>query len=408
MSNDNVLRPTGNAGQFVKDSQGTASEQGFSCVSRFWYPKTQALGDGIAAIDNQKRSRKDIMATFKDMSPRINGVGELVIEHKPSGEEYKPTEYALKHIAGKAGGIPQTYVNWAFDDVETPAFKYKRDAADIETALSVINNGWRRQKQDEQFLFRCYADGTLRAILTDSYAIIDNVWYLETLANLFKTIGGDEPRLSHWRGDADTIFGNLLLPDTVRAEKDSDFGGMLSLSNCEIGKRRLSQYPSVFSAICMNGCIWDRNKGNVIDKVHRGKIDYKLLSEAIVDNIHKQIPLLEEGVQRFLKCKDLYMPKDVKKSQIFAQMAIDNKLQPKVARMVVEEYVTHEQEHNNLYGLINAITRAGQKLSPMEWVALDEIGGDYMAYNLNSWERFTKRAGLLDQDKVNDMLKVAV
>ncbi len=68
-------------------------------------------------------------------------------------------------------------------------------------------------------------------------------------------------RLSHWRGDADTLWGNVLIPDTIRQESDSDYGGMVSIGNSEIRERRITSRPSVFRAICFNGCIWDREAG---------------------------------------------------------------------------------------------------------------------------------------------------
>jgi hypothetical protein len=102
--------------------------------------------------------------------------------------------------------------------------------------------------QDKQRLIRTWSDGTLRAFLSQKYTIVNNAWFLDVLS---KAIPGGV--VSHWKGDADSIFGNVLIPDTIRAEADSDFGGMLSVGNSEIGTRRISSLPSVFRAICMNG-----------------------------------------------------------------------------------------------------------------------------------------------------------
>ena len=55
------------------------------------------------------------------------------------------------------------------------------------------------------------------------------------------------PDYSHWKGDEDTHdLAIFLLPDTIMdygQDDDTDYGGMVSISNCEIGKRRISQYP---------------------------------------------------------------------------------------------------------------------------------------------------------------------
>ncbi len=55
---------------------------------------------------------------------------------------------------------------------------------------------------------------------------------------------------------------------------------MVSVSNCEIGKRALGSLPSLFRAICMNGCIWGQAYGEKIKVVHRGEIDLDQLEQA--------------------------------------------------------------------------------------------------------------------------------
>jgi hypothetical protein len=236
-------------------------------------------------------------------------------------------------------------------------------------------------------------------MLTDRYAIINNVWYLETIADLFKELGGDEPRLSHWRGDADTLFGNILIPDTCRQESDSDYGGMFSISNCEIGIRRLSQLPSVFRAICMNGCIWDQEFGNKISQVHRGDIDLNALRLQLVQNIHDQIPLLSDGVNKFLAMKDKMVNKDVKLSNIFALIANQNAMtygQNGQASEMVKQFNEFESDNRNLFGIVNSITRTGQKYGNAEWVRFDEIAGSLMNYDDNKWDRLQNQAKYID------------
>lgn len=390
-------------GDFVHENQKMAGKQGFSCVSKLWYDKTISLSDGIGKLESQKKGREDITATFANSRPIINGTGDLVVELN-DGRQFVPTQHAVKQILYWAGGIPQTYMNYAIGDM---GVKFKRDQRDVETFLVVLKNGWRRADAKKEMLFRTYNDGTLRAVLSDRYAIIDNVWYLQVLEQLFKKIGGTEPRLSHWRTEgADTIYGNLLIPDTCRQDTDSDYGGMLNIGNCEIGKRRLIQVPSVFRAICMNGCIWDEQRGEKLNKVHRGQIDYKSLIQSIFTNIQSQIPLLEEGIKRFLETKDLLIPQH-QLQNAFAQLAIDNKFSPKTVGMIVKEYVTHEGDSKNLFGMINAITRAGQLMDNDDWYAMDVLGGQLMNYTKPQFEKFMARANTLTRDDINKVFSQA-
>lgn len=378
-------------------SQGAA--QGFKCVSRLWYPKTKALSAGIDQLLDDARSRDDILCPVKHMGMGLNADNQLILEYV-DGREFTPTEHAFKQLATWCN-VSHQFVK----DMTNPVRKqngnvdYERDQRDAETLLRVFQNGYRRIEPDKEFRFRTYGDGTLRAMLSDRYAIINNVWYLETLAELFKEIGGDEPRLSHWRGDADTLYGNVLLPDTCRADKDSDYGGMLSISNCEIGIRRLSQFPSVFRAICMNGCIWDQEKGEKISKVHRGEINLNELRADIANNLNDQIPLLTDGVARFLALRDKVVDKAVKLSNVFAMIAYENKLsfgQNGQAAKVVSMFTEHEADNRNLFGIVGAITRAGQEYGPAEWVRFDVLAGSLMNYTDNQWTALQARAKAID------------
>lgn len=404
-----VIQGVGTSGDFVRDNQAMASDAGFSAVSRIWFDQTQPISAGIDSILDEQRKRRDIMATVNEMNFRIDGNGDVVLEYS-DGTEYVPTEHAWKQMATWMH-VPHGFLNAYNSDKIKPNGKtlFTRDQRDKEVFIDVFENGKRRIEKDKRFRFRTYTDGTLRAMLSELYLPIDNVWYLETVAELFKEVGGDEPRLSHWRGDADTIYGNILIPDTCRAEDDSDYGGMFSVSNCEIGKRRWQQLPSVFRAICMNGCIWDQTFGKALDRVHRGKtVDLGKLRRELAENINSQIPLLAQGVERFLAKKDMVIG-SVPLRNVFAELAGKFKLsygQKAQASQVVAEFVEHEADNKNLFGIINAVTRAGQKQTNAEWVRFDEIGGTLMAYKEKQWDGFLARANNLDSKEVDKVFGV--
>jgi hypothetical protein len=401
-----VLQGQTQNGAGIIASQGGAAAQGFKCVSRLWYPQTQALSDGINQLIDDSREREDIMCPMKHMGLGVNTDGNVVLEYI-DGREFVPTEHAFRQYATWAN-VPHTFLNAMTRPVvaQNCKVKYERDLQDKETLVRVFQNGLRRIDVDKQFRFRTYNDGTLRAVLSDRYAPINNVWYLETLAELFREIGGDEPRLSHWRGDADTIYGNILLPDTCRAESDSDYGGMISVSNCEIGIRRLSQFPSIFRAICMNGCIWDQVSGTAINKVHRGELDLNDLRIRIAKNIDDQIPLISAGIQKFLSTKDKTVDKAIPLSNIFALVAVENAMSFGAngqAMAMVQEYLKNETDNKNLFGVVNAITRTGQLYDNAEWVRFDEIAGKYVNFSDKQWESFQARAKAMEKtthDKV--------
>ncbi len=212
-------------------------------------------------------------------------------------------------------------------------------------------------------------------------------------------------RLSHWRGDADTIFGNVLLPDTIidyGQDDDTDYGGMLSIGNCEIGKRRISQTPSIFRAICLNGCIWGQTKGKAISKVHRGKIDLEGLAADIRQNIEAQLPLLPDGIERFLGIK-VHVADEVAMKNLIGAVCTNKKLSKKESTEVLTQWVKYERQDRNLFGIVNAVTRAGQELDNTSWVKFDEIGGDLMNMDENRWDAIKKRADSYSEKEVENM-----
>lgn len=380
----------------------------FNVKGSDWYGKTISIDDGIEQINDEKRKRVDINCTLKEMRLGLNDDNQIIVEHL-DGREFVPTDHALKQMATRMH-VPHTMLSVYREPVCSPngKVKFNRDRQDAEILLSLFKNGIRdnRVESDKSFRWRTYTDGTLRAMLTEDYNIIDNTWYMQTLKGTFERMGLDEPRIMKWRGDADTLYGNLLLPDSVMPQDDSDYGGMISVGNCEIGIRRLSLSPSIFRAICTNGVVIGQAKGVSYSKVHRGNFELASIASNIFVNLNNQIPLLKQGIGEFLKAKDRKWDESIPAANIFAQLAIEQKLTPGLkgqATQIVTEFANYEKEHRSLFGVMNAITRAGQNLDPVDWVRFDTLAGDLLNMSDREWTNFQNRARVIDnvaRDKV--------
>lgn len=408
MADDSPTKIVGNdkakaEGNFVLQGQTLATAEGFRNVSKTWYDKTLSYEDGLKALAEGKAQTEDIHAKVVDMVPTVNTAGKFVMLHRPTGQEFVPTEHAV----GQMGGWAKTGT-WYVENMMQPITDYKdrviaqRDRGDAETLAHVFSNGFRRIDPAKSFLWRTRKDGTLRAMLTtDRYAIIDNGWFLELLRTLVP--GG---RLSHFEmGDSDTIYGNLLIPDTVRAESDSEYGAGLTLSNSEIGERRIDCLPWLFRAICQNGCIWGKLAGKGISQVHRGKIVLAEFANKIKDHINLHIPLLPVQMEKFLGMRVMGWDGDSIKP-LFAQLAGDYKLSKAEASAVLAGYAvenaTTPEFSKTLFGVANAITRAAQKQTPAKWVAFDEIAGKLTGYSQDDFQRLTSRAKSLTVKEVEE------
>ena len=397
-----MLRPdaaTKDEGNFVRTLQGqtgTGFQQG-THVHKDWYAKTQSYDEGMEVLERGVAEREDVMVPRSQINPGVNLQGEFVMQ-LADGREFKPTQHAVNQF-GVATFTSTFYLNSL---IENPTKnngqeRFQRDEQDADTLVAVCENALRRVDADKNFRLRTYQDGTLRAFLTEKYAPVDNRWYLEQLSNILP--GG---RLSHWRGDADTIFGNVLLPDTIidyGQDDDSDYGGMLSIGNCEIGKRRISQMPSIFRSICLNGCIWGQTKGKSISKVHRGTIDLDGLATQIRRNIEAQLPLLPDGIERFLGIK-IHTADDVAMKNVIGAICSDKRLGKKESTEVLTQWVKHERTDRNLFGIVNAITRAGQTFDNTGWVKFDELGGSLLNMTDNRWDALKKRADTYTEKEI--------
>lgn len=396
-----VLQGSGRAGDFVHANQVMGTADGFKNVSKLWVDQTITFDAGLEVMAKEAAEREDINANLADTVIKIDDKGICVMV---DGRVFHPTPHALLHLATWLD-VPHTMVNWYTNPKVKPngETRITRDEKDTELVVLALRNGLRRAG-DRVNLFRTYKDGTLRAVLSDIYGIIDNRWYVETLKELLPS-----GRLSHWRGGADTIYGNVLIPDSVREETDSDYGGMISISNCEIGLRRMAQYPSVFRAICMNGCIWDQTKGNILNKVHRGEIVLADLRVAILENVNKQIPLLASGVDKFLALRSREINKETHRlSQVFAQIALDNSFSAGQAQATLQEWLANEKESRNAFGVVNAITRAGQKFDNATWVDFDNVAGNLMNMTDNQWSRLLAESTEVDDKVLEKLYGVAV
>ena len=401
-------------GDVIRDNLEMGKEQGFKAVAKYWLENgCQSFAEAKTALQSDQQKIEDFAEPLNRWICVATSEG-IVFQHRTDGRQYAPTDHALNLMCQVGRGMsswmvrsmlaPIPHATKKDEDGElVPIEGGKRDFDDYCCLRDYINLhlfNAQRVDQEKPRLFRTWSDGTLRALLSEQYTIVNNVWFLGVLE---KAIPGGV--VSHWQGDADSIYGNILIPDTIRAESDSDFGGMLSVGNSEIGTRRISSLPSVFRAICMNGCIWDQESGQGINKVHRGAVDFNALETLIIENLKAQIPLLPQGIQRILGlrafgCGDTPLP------NLLAQTAIDHSLSKRQVSAVYDGWNAEIKllggtEGKTAYGLTNGITRAGQVLkSNDQWVRFDTIGGEFVNLDRDGWDKFRSRADGLTPKQV--------
>lgn len=391
-------RPENFVGEGLRNSQVRAVDEGFSFVNKEWFRKCTSFDEGLDELERGRAESEDIKVSLDKVTATVDDNGVFCVE--VNGNKYHPTEHALSQMSTKYG-VGTWYPNQvaivekckhANDGaVLASLFNHQREKLSARIAAS--------SRMESEFILRTRKDGSLRAFMTAAYKPIDNRWFMELIR---KYIPGG--MLSHWRGDSDTIYGNVLIPDTIRTEDDSDYGGMVTIGNCEIGTRRILTQPGVFRHICWNGNIWDLEKGKSIRQVHRGKaIDLDSLAKQIAECIQEQIPLTTIHLDRLLATKG--MATDVNIKPIIAQLAIDTKMSVPQATAVLKGYSdevhANEVAKGTLFGVINAITRASQTFSAMEWYNMDMAAGDLTMFTDSKWDSLVRRASSLSVEQTD-------
>lgn len=393
---ENVLTPVGAAPEFTKSQ--TKSDR-FPHVSKTWTDQCISYDEVMEQIETARRSREDIEGTFGSMTPIVSN-GRMVFKYV-DGREFVPTDHALSQYATFMK-LSTTIVRELRQNYTLNAKKeVVRDEKDAEMLVNLLENARRHVDLSIMRKFRTYSDGTMRAFLSDQYAYIDNRWYLDCLHEIIP-----DGLFSHWRGDEDKFDGNILIPETImdRPDGDSDYGGMISAANNEIGSGKNEQMPSLFRAICLNGMIHKQTKGEVRAKVHKGEIDFTSLKHDIYDNITKQIPLFTVRIEQFLATRS-FETGSHNMTNVIGSIAQSNKLSKEEAQQVLVEFNEYESAHRNLFGVINAITRAGQKGRVRE---LDTIGGSLVSMSRSDWENVLKRGDTLKSEEIQKIFGLSV
>lgn len=378
-------------------------------VSRVWEKQCMSFDDGINQMVEDQKVIHDIRAPLAEFRTVVDSDNCVKLEYIPSGQKYVLTENSIKNLCALGDMSTWQIENLMIDKVKVTKKKgkqivWKRDADDADVVKRLIDVHLFKEGRfdlNKNRLFRTWDDGTLRAVLSEEYVIVNNVWYLEALKQLIP--GG---LISHNKSDADELYCNILIPDTIRQESDSEYGGMLSIGNSEVGTRRVSSLPSVFRAICFNGNIWEQKKGEAISKVHRGKFDFNVLFESIKHNLNKQIPLLDTIIAQTLDSRTLKMG-TAQPAKVIAAVCDEFRIAKNDAWGILSEYPKEVKilgkDALTAFGVQCAITRYGQTLERQGWVDFDVHGGNLVRMNAKKWDGLVDRATHMDDEQMESI-----
>ena len=257
-------------GQWV-NAIGLQSTASHRHVAKVWQDKCIALPEFIKTVETLAESKRDIEKPeseirLKDMDTLVDGT--------------MISQSGINNLR-MFNGMPSTMVSYMEErGYQDELVRFMNDA------LYQREQEW-KNKGKEPRDFRCRlrtneaGDEYIRAVVSERYGVIDNAQVMDILRNSLPS-NIDEALASHIDHDGDDMFGNILLPDYMKSEPDSDYGVGISFKNSEIRNAAFSVSPFLFRAICLNGMIWGRANSEIkINQRHMGNIDIVELQEQV-------------------------------------------------------------------------------------------------------------------------------
>ena len=322
-------------------------------VAKQWQSKCTQFADFVQTVKEQSASKYDLVVPESNV--RLKDSNTLT-------NDMTLTKSGLNCLR-------------AFTDVPSSMISFLEERGYGEDLTRFVNNELDLREKDwfdggkdsREFRIRVRKDDdgadNVRAIVSGRYGVIDNHEAVEMIANALPSL--TDALASHISNDGDDIFGNVLLPDYMKSEPDSDYGVGIAFRNSEIKNSTFKVSPFLFRAICLNGMIWGREKSkNQINQKHLGNINRAELQEQVTNAV---IEALSQGNDLLTLLGYSKQVKVDRPLQVIAQLSINEGLTIEQGRAWHKGYLESLNEasgdlhERSAFGVINGLTRSAQE-----------------------------------------------
>ena len=353
----------------------------------------------IARFNENKDHYRDSLCTVSGGDARVKAVvvdEKFHIRDNEANKFYKPTKHMINQLAQKTKWGSYT-LQKLYNSENVRHHEIFRDLVDMSF----------NEEFSGDYLFRFNdRDDSCRAFLSDRYAIIDNNWVLEKVQKFLPT--DCKEAVAKDKSGEDFINFMVVLPSSLTSSDDSDYGGLIKVSNSEIGTHRLNISAGVFRTICSNGAIgWVKDQHESISVVHRGTVDLELLGNHIQSAISKHIEAMPSMINQLLGTKKMGWD-GASMTPLFASVAQSYKLSKQEIESVHTAWGVERNETpayaKTLFGVINSLTRGSQRLGESSWDKLNAIGGKLAEYDNGDWTGLVNTAKSMTSKRVEEIL----
>jgi hypothetical protein len=387
---------------------GLQSSASHRHVAKVWQDKCTPFADFVSTVKEQSKHKSDIVKQESEI--RLLDANTL-LDGTPL------TKSGLNSLRGFTD-IPSSMISFLQErEYDEELVKFLNKELDLrETQWK--NNG----KEPRDFRVRVRHDdegnNVIRAIVSERYGVIDNSEAMDMVVNALPSL--HDALASHIFNDGDDIFGNVLLPDYMKSEPDSDYGVGIAFRNSEIRNSTFKISPFLFRAICLNGMIWGRQDSEIkVNQRHMGKID--------LDDLQAQVTLAVKVA--LTQGNDLLtlmsLSKQVKVENPLATIALlarDQKMTIEQGKLWHKGYLDslHEANghvhENTAFGIVNGLTRASQDYKGSIREQMETQASIILAPSIDSdlqaiskrWGMISERAKLEKEKTINQYAYVAV
>jgi len=366
--------------------QSTASHRH---VAKQWQAKCTPLADFIETVKSQSTNKVDVVKP--ESAIRLKDVDTLV-------DGTPLTDSGMNSLRVFAD-MPSSIISFLKErEYNDDLVKYMN--AELDRRETQWNN---KGKEKRTFNVRIRHDGegnnVVRAIVSERYGVIDNVEAMEMVANALPSL--NDALASHLFNDGDDIYGNILLPDYMKSEPDSDYGVGIAFKNSEIRNSTFKISPFLFRAICLNGMIWGRMNSEIsVDQRHMGKIDLDSLQVKVTQAIKVALTQGNDMLTLLGYAKQVKVTDPV---AVIAQLARDEKMTIEQGKLWHKGYLDslHERHgdvhEKSAFGIINGLTRSAQDYTGASREEMETLASKILAPAIDSsLQEISKRWGLID------------
>jgi hypothetical protein len=368
---------------------GLQSSASHRHVAKQWQAKCTPLADFIETVKSQSTNKVDVIKPESEI--RLKDVDTL-IDGTPL------TDSGMNSLRVFAD-MPSSIISFLKErEYNDDLVKY------MNTELDRRETQWNNKgKEKRTFNVRIRHDGegnnVVRAIVSERYGVIDNSEAMEMVANALPSL--NDALASHLFNDGDDIYGNILLPDYMKSEPDSDYGVGIAFKNSEIRNSTFKISPFLFRAICLNGMIWGRMNSEInVNQRHMGKIDLGDLQLQVTQAIKVALTQGNDMLTLLGYAKQVKVKNPV---AVIAQLARDEKMTIEQGKLWHKGYLDslHERHgdvhEKSAFGIINGLTRSAQDYTGATREEMETLASKILAPSIDSsLEEISKRWGLID------------